>query len=192
MSSLPAAEVPTLDASCLQVHQFTRKKTASLLAMLAAAALPVSVASGAMTHYVWDGNAPSASGSSRWSRTSDWATSHTAPLANYLGGLTNTDITFAGSLKTAPQMNNDYFIRTLNFASSAATFSLSSSAGKHLSICSEGIHNFSTNRQSLFSSLSVSHSQAWNAANRDLSIRGLVNLGGTNKLTVTVTFKTHV
>ena len=122
----------------------------------------------------------------------NWAATNTAPLANYLGGLANTDITFAGSLKTSPQMNNTYFIRTLNFASSASAFSLSSSAGQILRIGSGGINNFSTHRQSIFSTLSISNSQSWNAASGDLFIRGLVNLGGTNILTITGAFDTSI
>ena len=191
MLPLPAVEVPALDASCLEVHQFTRRKTSSLLAMLAFV-LPATVASAAVTNYVWDGNAPLATGSSRWSRTSNWAATNTAPPANYLGGLTNTDITFAGSLKMSPLMNNAYFIRTLNFASGAAVFSLSSAAGEILSIGAGGINNLSTNRQSIFSSLSVSNSQAWNAAAGNLAMLGVVNLGGANALTITGSFNTGI
>lgn len=193
MSSLPVVEVPTLDASCLQVHQFARRKTANLLAMLAVAALPASVAPAAVTNYVWDGNAPlGGGGNSRWSRANNWLATNTAPPANILSGLTNTDITFAGIVKTSPQMDNDYYIRTLNFDSSAAAFSLSSQNTEILRIGSGGINNFSTNRQSIFSTLSVSNSQAWNAANGNLAVHGLVNLGGTNRLTVTGAFNTGV
>ncbi len=189
MSTLPVVKVPTLDASCLQVHRFTRRKTASLLAMLAAAVLPATVASAAVTNYVWDGNGP---GNARWSRVANWSATNTAPPANYLGGLANTDITFGGNLKTTPQMDDEYYIRTLNFASGAAAFSLSSQNTEILHIGAGGINNFSTNRQSIFSSLSVSNSQAWNAANGDLAILGLVNLGATNKLTITGAFNTGV
>ena len=190
MSSLPAVEVPVLDASCLQVHRFTRRKTAGLLAMLALV-LPATVVSAAVTNFVWDGNA-GGGGNSRWSRANNWSATNTAPLANYLGGLTNTDITFGGNLNTSPQMDNEYYIRTLNFASSAAAFSLSSQAGEILRIGAGGINNYSTNRQSIFSTLSVSNSQAWDAASGDLAILGLVNLGGTNALAITGGFNTGI
>ena len=191
MSSLPTVEVPVLDASCLQVHRFTRKKTSTLLVLLAAV-LPATVVSAAVTNYVWDGNAPGGGGNSRWSRAVNWAATNTAPPANNIGGLTNTDITFAGSLKTSPLMNGTYFIRTLNFSSSAAAFSLSSSGGQILRIGAGGINNLSTNRQSIYSTLSVSNSQTWNAAAGNLAILGAVNLGGTNALTIAGAFNAGV
>ena len=191
MSSLPVVKVPTLDASCLQVHRFTPGKTSRLLALLAAAVLPATITPAAVTNYVWDGNS-GGGGNSRWSRDNNWSVTNTAPLGNYLGGLTNTDITFAGSFKTTPQMDSPYFIRTLNFAASAAAFSLTSQASEILSIGAGGINNLSTNRQSIFSSLSVSNSQAWNATAGNLAILGLVNLGGTNRLTITGAFNTGI
>ena len=192
MSSLPPVEVPTFDASCLQVHQFTRRKTASLLAMLAVAALPATIAPAAVTNYVWDGNAPTASGNPRWSNTSNWSPTNTAPPASTMTGLTNTDITFAGNLKTSPLMNNNYFVRTLNFASSAAAFTLNSQGGATLSLGAGGINNFSTNRQTIFSTLSLSNSQTWNAAAGNLAIGGIVNLANANSLTIAGGFNTSI
>ncbi len=192
MSSLPVVEVPTLDASCLQVHRFTPGKTSRLLALLAAAALPATVASAAVTNYVWDGNAPTATGNPRWSNNSNWSATNTAPPASTMTGLTNTDITFAGNLKTSPLMDNNYFIRTLNFASSAAAFTLNSQGGATLSLGAGGINNFSTNRQTIFSTLSLSNSQTWNAAAGRLDIGGIVNLANANSLTIAGGFNTSI
>ena len=185
MSPLPPVEIPALDASCLRVHRFSPRKTLHLLALLAAS-LPATLPA-AVTNYVWDGNA---TGNSRWSRVGNWTVTNSAPPASVDSGLTNTDITFAGALKTSPLMDNNYFIRTLNFSSSAASFTLASQGATTLSIGLGGINNFSTNKQTIVSTLSVSNSQTWNAAAGNLDILGVVNLGSTNRLSFAGAYNT--
>ena len=185
MSPLPPVEIPALDASCLRVHRFSPRKTLHLLALLAAS-LPATLPA-AVTNYVWDGNA---TGNSRWSRVGNWTVTNSAPPASVDSGLTNTDITFAGALKTSPLMDNNYFIRTLNFSSSAASFTLASQGATTLSIGLGGINNFSTNKQTIVSTLSVSNSQTWNAAAGGLDILGVVNLGSTNRLSFAGAYNT--
>lgn len=178
MPCLPALDVHALDASCLRLHRFSRRKTRSLLAMLAMV-LPVA-ANAAVTNYIWDGGA---TGLPRWGRAGNWNATNTAPPANQIGGLTNTDITFAGTVRTTPLMENAYFIRTLVFATNASSFNLLSLTGQPLTIGSGGIVNYSANAQSIGSSLSLSNAQTWNALAGDLNIRGQVNLGA-NALTL--------
>ena len=182
MPCLPAVDdrVLELSSSALRVHQFSRRKSRQLLALLTAV-LPVA-APAAVTNFVWNGNAPLGFGSSRWSRSVNWGT-NTPPPANNVSGLTNTDITFGGSLKTSPLLNNNYFVRTVTFAPGAAAFSLTPQAAQSLSLGAGGIVNNSANTQSFLSSLNVSNAQTWNAAAGGLSIRGQVNLGA-NTLTL--------
>lgn len=183
MPCLPTVDHRALElSSALRVHRFSRRKSVHLLALLATV-LPVTIHA-AVTNYVWDGNAPFATGSSRWSRASNWDPTNTAPPANTIRGLTNTDITFAGTLKTSPQLDNDYYIRSLIFAPSAGAFSLVPRAAQTLTIGAGGIVNNSTNIESIFTSLVLSNSQTCNAAAGTLAIRGTLNLGA-NNLTIT-------
>lgn len=172
MPCLPTVEVRALNESHLRLHRFSRRKTRSLLALLAAVVPLASHA--AVTNYVWDGGGR---GLPRWSRTSNWAATNTAPPANNVRGLTNTDITFAGSVRTAPLMENSYFIRSLIFATNAASFTLSSLGSQSLTIGSGGLLNYSPNAQTINSSLILSNSQTWNALAGRLVVNGNVNLG---------------
>lgn len=187
MPCLPTVEVPVLDVSCLRIDRFSRKNTTRLMTLIAVV-LPMTV-SAAVTNYVWDGSVP---GNSRWSRGGNWSALDIAPPANNVSGLTNSDITFTGNVKTSPVVDDSYYIRTLNFDSSAASFTLSPRAGDVISIGSGGINNFSINRQSILTTLSVINSQSWNAAAGDLSLLGLVNLDSTNVLTITGGFDTGI
>lgn len=181
MPCLPtvAGHLLELSSAALRVHQFSRRKTPRLLALLAAV-MPVA-ASAAVTNYVWDGNAPGGGGNSRWSRGNNW-NNNIAPLANNVRGLTNTDLTFAGQFKTIPLMDNNYFARTLIFDSSARSFSLVPQNNEVLTLGVGGIINNSTYTQLIYTSLSLSNSQTWDAAAGDIAIRNLVNLGN-NTLT---------
>lgn len=163
-----------LSSAALRVHQFSRRKTPRLLALLAAV-MPMA-ATAAVTNYVWDGNAPGGGGNSRWSRGYNW-NNNTAPLANNVRGLTNTDLTFAGQVKTLALMDNNYFVRTLIFAPSARSFSLVPQNNEVLTLGAGGIINNSSYTQLIYTSLSLSNSQTWNAAAGDIAIRNLVNLG---------------
>jgi autotransporter-associated beta strand protein len=182
MPYLPAVEnrVLELSSSALRVHRFSRRSSTRLLALLATV-LPITLPA-AVTNYVWDGNAPTGGGNNRWTRAANWA-ADVAPPANTSSGLTNTDLTFAGSLKTTPLLDNNYFVRTVTFAPGAAAFTITPSSSQQIAIGGGGIVNNSTNRQTFLNSLVLSNSQTWNAAVGDLVIRGPVNLGA-NLLTI--------
>lgn len=177
---LPTVEGGAFDLSCLRLHRFAQGKTIRLLVLLAAL-LPVAVPA-AVTNYVWDGGAGPGLGNARWNRAGNWTT-NIAPPANNLGGLTNTDVTFRGLFRTAPRMENDYYVRSLVFDPLAGIFVLSSQGSEVLTIGAGGILNQSANTQTILSSLSLSNSQVWNAEFGDLLLEGMVNLG-THALTV--------
>ena len=152
------------------------------LVLLLATALPV-FTQAAVTNYVWDGGFLGL-GNSRWDRADNWnITTNTAPPANNIGGLTNSIITFSGVVKLTPLMENNYFIRSLVFDSSAGAFTLSSSGSQVLTIGAGGIANQSANRQTIVSGLSLSNSQTWDAGTGGLVVRGNANLGD-NALTI--------
>jgi autotransporter-associated beta strand protein len=188
MPCLPTVEGRAFDPSCLRLHRFSPGKTTTLLALLATV-LPIA-GSALAANYVWDGNAPSGSGSSRWSRSVNWS-NNVAPPANNIAGLTNADVTFAGSLKTTPILTSSYYIRSLAFASNAASFTVRPQSTQVLTIGAGGIVNNSGQQQSILSTLNLGASQQWNAAAGNLVISGGVNLnayavtiGGANNLTI--------
>jgi len=133
------------------------------------------IAPGQSTNYLWVGLANPGVGNARWNRASNWTNS--APPPRSVAGLTNIDVTFAGVVKLAPSMQNNYYIRALIFASSAAGFTLDSQGGEVLAIGGGGIVNQSLNAQRIRSSLSLSNSQTWNAQAGNLNVQAPVNLG---------------
>jgi autotransporter-associated beta strand protein len=148
-------------------------------------------------NYTWDGNAPGGAGNAKWSTANNWGVPNTANTAPPTGasGLTNADVFFAGALKTTPQMDNPYSIRTLTFNSGAASFTLTSQQNppnaETLAIGSGGIINNSANLQTLQSPLVVGAWQTWNASAGHLQISGSTALG-TNHLTISGGFNTTV
>ncbi len=180
MSRQPRVPVGIFDSPCLRLPLHFGSLTFKFLSLLTA--LASVAASAGVTNYVWDGNG--GAGNANWNTLLNWNSTNTVPPANALGGLTNTVITFAGTAKLAPAMNNSYFINSLIFGNDAGAFTLNSSgANRILTIGSGGISNFSTNKETVVSSLSLSNAQTWNASAGDLAIRGTVNLGA-NALTV--------
>jgi autotransporter-associated beta strand protein len=184
MPCLPTVDGRARDESCLRLHRFSRGKTRALVALLAAV-LPL--AAPAAT-FVWDGNGPFGGGNSRWSRGNNWA-GNVAPPANRVSGLTNTDLTFAGALKTTPLMDRSYFIRSLTFNTNAGSFNLISANGQDLTVGGGGIVNYSANAQRIGSDLVLSNFQSWRAVAGNLNFGGTVNLGA-SALTIDGGFNT--
>jgi len=130
-----------------------------------------------VNNYIWTGAANPGTGNARWNRAGNW-TNNIVPPTSGTGGLTNTDITLAGSLKLTPLLENNYYIRSLIFDPTAGAFALSPQGGAEvLTIGAGGILNQSTNTQTILTSLSLSNSQTWNAQSGDLNISGAINLG---------------
>jgi autotransporter-associated beta strand protein len=167
-----------LSASALEVHRCSRSRVAQLLAVLAVA-VPVSVPA---ANFTWDGNAPFGGGNSRWSRGVNWA-GNIAPQANQISGLTNTDLTFAGSLKLSPLLTATYYIHSLTFAAGSGSFQLTPQSGQTLYLGSGGITNNSANLQRINPTLSLRADQLWSATAGNLAINGLLDLND-NALTI--------
>jgi autotransporter-associated beta strand protein len=150
-------------------------------------------------NYTWDGNpGGGVPNNSKWSNANNWGVpdaANVAPPANNAAGLTNSDVFFAGALKTTPQMDNAYSIRTLTFNSGASSFTLGSQQNppnsQKLTIGTGGINNNSANLQAINSPLVLGAPQAWSANAGDLQIGGAVALGA-NNLTVGSAFNTMV
>lgn len=180
MPGLPTVDgrILELSVSALEVHRCSRSRVAQLLALLAVA-VPTAVPA---ANFTWDGNAPFGGGSSRWSRGANWA-GNTAPTANQVSGLTNTDITFAGSLKLTPLLTSTYYIHSLTFAAGAGAFRITPQSGQTLYLGAGGITNNSANLQSINSTLSLRADQRWSATSGNLAINGLLDLND-NTLTI--------
>lgn len=180
MPHLPTVDgrILELSASALEVHRCSPSRVTRLLAVLAMA-IP---ASAPAANFTWDGNAPFGGGNSRWSRGVNWA-GNSAPQANQISGLTNTDITFAGSLKLTPLLTSTYYIHSLTFAPGAGAFQLTPQSGQTLYLGSGGITNNSANLQRINSTLSLRADQRWSAAAGNLAVNGLLDLND-NTLTI--------
>jgi autotransporter-associated beta strand protein len=147
--------------------------------------------------YTWDGF-PGGSGpnnNSKWTNPNNWGVpdaANIAPPASDATGLTNSDIFFAGALKTTPRMEDFYSIRTLTFNNDAAPFTLESQTpAQTLTIGSGGIINQSVNLQTINSALVLGDAQTWNASSGGLQIGGSVALGNYS-LTVGGSFDTTI
>lgn len=188
MPCLPAVggRVVEVSTSALAGHPFSRRNTARLLTLLAVI-LPALTVSAAVTNYTWS---PGLTGNSRWSRLNNWSLS-SRPPANNISGLTNTDVTFAGTRKLNPLMDQNYYLRTLAFAPGAGAFLLASQSGQVLFLGAGGIFNGSTNTESILSGVTVSADQTWFANAGNLSFQGPVNLTG-GDVTVSGGFATTI
>lgn len=133
------------------------------------------------TNYTWDGNAPGATGNPKWSTANNWSPDTAPPTT--VNGLTNADIFFGGNLKTTPQVDNSYFIRSLTFNSGAAAFTLVPMNTEVLSIGVGGIVNNSANIQTINVPIALSNAQSWSASSAALVVNSQVRLGA-NTLTV--------
>lgn len=188
MPCLPTVDgrVVELSVAALSVHQFTRRRTTRLLGLLALV-LPTALPTfAAVTNYTWS---PTFWGNSRWTRDSNWSGDNEPP-ANRASGLSNAAVTFAGSMKTSPILDENYYLRSVTFAVNASSFSLTPQSGQTLYLGAGGITNNSINTQSIYSALGVQADQTWLANAGQLNIGGVVNLVG--DLTVAGNFNTTI
>ncbi len=175
MPCLFAVKIRVLDSA---VHRFGRflRMPAMPLAVLLAVVCPI-VAPAAVTNYIWDGNAPTGGGGPRWNLLANWHATNTVPLAANSRGLTDSDITFQGVLKTNPTLENTYYIRTLTFDPTAGAFTLSSVGPQTLHLGVGGIVNQSASTQTIMAGITLGSSQTWNAGAGNLAIGGNLRLG---------------
>ncbi len=188
MPCLPTVggRVLELSASALAGHRFFRRNTARLLILLAVV-LPAVTVSAAVANYTW---APVLPGNARWSRSVNWSLLNPPP-ANNVSGLTNTDVTFAGTSKLTPVMDMNYYIHALTFASGAGAFTLTPQNSQVLFLGAGGITNRSVNTQTIQNAVTVRADQSWFANSGNLVFGGPVNLTG-GDLTIAGGFTTTI
>jgi autotransporter-associated beta strand protein len=118
----------------------------------------------------WDGGAAD----DQWTSAGNWDPD---------GAPANTgmaDVTFAGVTRLTPDLNSNYMIRGLVFASGGGSFTLGSSNGSALTIGSDGLVHNSTAAQTIAHDVALSASQTWNVAGGgSLSLTGQLSGSGT-------------
>ena len=101
----------------------------------------------------------------------NWSTD-VAPVAN-------DTLSFAGSVRLAPDLSVSLSVAGLNFASGASAF-IMGGLGTY-TINTGGITNNSTSLQTINNNITLGASQSWNTASGDLAVNGII--GGTGGLT---------
>jgi fibronectin-binding autotransporter adhesin len=126
--------------------------------------LPITVAASSLT---WDGGGAN----NNWSSGANW-------LGDFAPGLVGDSLTFAGTLRLAPDMNAGYNVAGLTFDGTAGAFTLGSSTGSTLTN-SAGIVNNSANPQTVNVPMVLTAAQTFNAAVGNLTVNSNVILGAT-------------
>ena len=120
------------------------------------------------TTEVWNGGGSSTNLS--WSNNPNWVVG----MAPELSGDT---LIFAGTVGTAPNMDNNYSVTGLTFSNNAASFTIGSTTGSTLSLAG-GITNNSANAQTLNVPITLSAPQTFNAASGNIAISGVIDDSG--------------
>ena len=124
------------------------------------------------TNETWTG----ASANNLWSTKANW--NNAAPAAS------GDAVTFAGSTRLSPDMDANYSVTGVTFASGASSFVLGSTGGNTLTLTANGILNLSANPQTVNVPLTLSGAQTLNASVGSLTISNTLDKAG-NLLTVT-------
>jgi len=125
----------------------------------------VNIALTVLNTQTWDGNGPNAN----WSTATNWVSDASPVTGDFL--------TFAGSQQTAPNMDNNYNVTGLAFASGAASFTLGTS-GNSLTLTANGITNYSANAQTVNIPITLTAPQTFNANVGALNLpQGITNGG---------------
>ncbi|MGC3961296.1 MAG: autotransporter-associated beta strand repeat-containing protein [Verrucomicrobiota bacterium] len=188
MPCLPTVDGRHLELStaALAVHQFSPRRVTRLLTLLALV-LPATTLPAAITNYTWS---PSVGGNARWTRAGNWAFNNPPP-AGTISGLTNTDVTFAGTSKTTSLLDQNFYLHALLFAPSAGAFTLMPQSNEMLYLGAGGVTNNSASTQTFLNGVTVSADQLWAANAGNLVFGGAVNLLG-NDLTIAGSFNTTI
>ena len=115
----------------------------------------------------WDGG--SASGNN-WSDAANW-------LGNLAPSLSGNTLTFAGTTRLTPNMDNNYSVSGLVFSNTAGNFTIGSSVNGTLTVGSGGIQDNSAGTQTLNVPVVLSAPQSFNVAGSGLILNSNV-LGG--------------
>lgn len=107
----------------------------------------------------------------------NWATA-----ANWTSGLApdtavGEQLTFAGSTRLTPNMEGDYSIQVLKFASGAGSFTISATAGKTLTLNGDILQN-SANAQTLNTPMAIAATRTVDTATGNLTIGGAISGAG--------------
>ena len=149
-----------------------RHRTSVLYAAFLLLELLLSDRNGMAATLIWDGGGAD----SLISNGLNW-NSNTSPRSG-------DTLSFAGSVQVAPNLASDLSVSGLNFASGAASFTLS--GNKKYTISSAGITNNSTSLQTIGNQIAIASSQSWNAASGGLNLTGLSSLGNKSSRTLTI------
>lgn len=106
--------------------------------------------------YTWDGGG----NTDLWSEGANWV-GNVAPVSGF-----NVELIFAGTVRPTPQLNSNFTLNTLDFASNAAAFSLGGS----------GTINFQTNSDEGFAPSIVQASAANQTINNKISLTDAVGI----------------
>src|SRR5882724_739738 len=135
---------------------------------LATTGIPLTVAA---SQEVWNGGA----GDNNWSSGLNWA-SGSAP------GLAGDNLTFAGTTRLTPLMNNSYSVSSLTFSNNAGSFNIGASAGSSLTLAG-GLTNNSASAETLNVPVTLGVTLTVSAAAGSVTLGQNITNGG-NLLTV--------
>ncbi|HOX57739.1 MAG TPA: autotransporter-associated beta strand repeat-containing protein [Candidatus Paceibacterota bacterium] len=115
----------------------------------------------------WNGGG----GGNDWSTAANWS-SDLVPSTTV-----GEQLTFAGSTRLTPNMEGDYSIQGLKFASGAGSFTIGATAGKTLTLHGDILQN-SANAQTLNTPMAIAATRTVNTASGDLTIGGAISGAG--------------
>ena len=144
------------------------RAAAAMLPVITGAALPPLAHAGG----TWDGEG----GDDRWSTAANWGADAMPPNNG------TADVMFNGILRTSPDMNAAWSVRSLDFAAAANAFTLGSVGGFTLTVGAGGVANHSIRTQVIDTAVALAAPQTWTALAR-VSAERSVNLGA-HQLTV--------
>ena len=113
---------------------------------------------------VWNGNG----GDDNWSSSLNWI--------GYPPGFVGDSVTFAGSTRTTPNMDNNYSVVGLTFSNNAASFTVGS--GNTLTLTG-GVTNNSPNAQVISAPISIDTTETFSTAAGSITVNGGVSGAGT-------------
>jgi autotransporter-associated beta strand protein len=121
------------------------------------------------TTEVWNGGGSSTN--LNWSNDPNWVVG----MAPELSG---DSLIFAGTVGTAPNMDNNYSVTGLTFSNNATSFTIGSTTSSTLTLTANGIVNNSANAQTLNVPITMSAPQTFNAASGNITVSGAIDDAG--------------
>lgn len=106
-----------------------------------------------------------------WYRTGNWG-SRQVPYTNGFHG-----VTFAGTTRLTPLMQDSYSVRKVHFSSGAGSFTISATEGKTLTLTGDVFQN-AANAQALNTPIAIAATRTVNTASGNLTIGGAISGAG--------------